>query len=97
MDMKYLYFNFIERPQVPPRNVILKPELIYEEIDHDDFQDRPTKKDDAIDIRNTITQWYDEASDEIERDLSLGIKPILKLRKADLAPRCVLITSFLIR
>ena len=35
MDMKYLYFNFIERPQVPPRNVILKPELIYEEIDHD--------------------------------------------------------------
>ena len=73
-----------ERPQVPPRNVILKPELIYEEIDReeDQLQDRPTKKADTIDIRNTITQWYDEASDEIERDLSLGRTPILKLRIA---------------
>ena len=73
-----------ERPQVPPRNVILKPELIYEEIDReeDQLQDRPTKKADTIDIRNTITQWYDEASDEIERDLSLGRAPILKLRIA---------------
>ena len=30
-------------------------------------------KSDTIDIRHKITSWYDEASDEIERDLSLDL------------------------
>ena len=77
---------------MPPRNVILRPDLIYEEIDEIDsplglgLQQRPVKKADTIDIRNTISQWYDEASDEIERDLSLDLSiletppTILKVR-----------------
>ena len=62
---------------MPPRNIILKPESVYEEIDQINLQERPIKKANTIDIRNTISQWYDDASDEIERDLSLGEKPIL--------------------
>ena len=68
---------FSEPPQVPPRNIILKPESVYEEIDQINLQERPIKKANTIDIRNTISQWYDDASDEIERDLSLGEKSIL--------------------
>ena len=30
-------------------------------------------KSDTIDIRHKIASWYDEASDEIERDLSLDL------------------------
>ena len=62
---------------MPPRNIILKPESVYEEIDQINLQERPIKKANTIDIRNTISQWYDDASDEIERDLSLGEKSIL--------------------
>ena len=71
--LKTIFF-FSEPPQVPPRNIILKPESVYEEIDQINLQERPIKKANTIDIRNTISQWYDDASDEIERDLSLGEK-----------------------
>ena len=69
-----MFCVFPEPPQVPPRNIILKPESVYEEIDQINLQERPIKKANTIDIRNTISQWYDDASDEIERDLSLGEK-----------------------
>ena len=71
-----------EPPQPPPRNVMLKPEHLYSEIEIEELGARPrynrsssipTRKSCTIDIRNTISQWYDEASEEIERDLSLDL------------------------
>ncbi len=70
-------------PQVPPRNVMLSPETVYEEIRDDaNAGDKylslggavpRRRKADTIDIRNTISQWYDDASDEVARDLSLDL------------------------
>ena len=37
-----------ERPQVPPRNVILKPELIYEEIDREEDQLQNRREDGQV-------------------------------------------------
>ena len=83
-----------EPPKVPPRNLILRPEVLYQEIEEaaDEFPvgdelpsllgARPRQsKADTIDIRNTISQWYDEASDEIERDLTLDLS-VLELESA---------------
>jgi hypothetical protein len=98
----------VQPPKVPPRNVILVPDIsslnhsyenVYTDIltnDNDDdeglmdkledvpeaflgarprrkqHQKRPLKAD-TIDIRNTVSGWYDQASEEIERDLSLDL------------------------
>ena len=61
---------------------MLKPEHLYSEIEVEELGARPryngssstpAGKSCTIDIRNTISQWYDEASEEIERDLSLDL------------------------
>ena len=60
---------------------MLKPESLYSEIDVEEEEElgaRPrtttqTGRSCTLDIRNTISQWYDEASEEIERDLSLDL------------------------
>ena len=71
-------------PEPPPRNV-------YEVIDEETFENdedvsnehssrgaRPKRqcRSDTIDIRNTITTWYDEASEELNNDLSLDLSSL---------------------
>ena len=41
------------------------------------------EKSSTIDIRNEISQWYDEASREVERDLSLDLDVLDNARKTD--------------
>ena len=80
LQILYYFNSVLEPPQPPPRNV-------YETIDEEYFEDvnennieeeqlgaRPKNtKSDTIDIRHKIATWYDEASEEIERDLSLDL------------------------
>lgn len=110
-------------PEPPPRNSILKPSSVYEELDEDkdalkkdnqteklyeeniynicdtsgdsgksaNLMDNPIEDDHngarpkimqsrlTIDIRSKISQWYEEAEKEVERDLSLDISQLEKM------------------
>ena len=70
----------LEPPQPPPRNVYETiDEEYFEDVDENNIEEeqlgaRPKNtKSDTIDIRHKIATWYDEASEEIERDLSLDL------------------------